>query len=311
MKGNVSRSITMQQLEALIHLVEERSFSRAARRMHLTQPSLTKHMKNLEMVINAELVDRTTRELSLTAEGKVLYATAKKIFKILDEAEEKIAHEKNGEEGIIYISASSIPATYILPRLLTRFSGQYNNIQCRIQVNDTESTVNMICDDNAEIGFIGKQVSQSKLTVEPLWDDRLILVVPQSHPFARREMVTWHEVQREPFIMRERGSATRSIFEEHLKKKGYHTEDLTIVCEVGSSAAVKEAVMAGLGVSYISMHAVKNEIAAGNLRDVPVNGDTVLERKIYLIYKKHRLLKRHHHLFLDYIRHHTDIHSDR
>lgn len=296
----------MQQLEALVHLVEERSFSRAARRMYLTQPSLTKHVKNLELVIDADLVDRTTHELSLTAEGKILYAAAKKIFTLIDDAEEKIANEKNYDEGIIYISASTIPATYILPRLLTHFSRRYGNIQCRIQVNDTESTVNMICDDNAEVGFIGKPVSQSKLTVEPLWDDRLVFVVPPSHPFAHRGMVTWDEVRREPFVIRERGSATRSVFEDHLKKKGYHCDDLTVVCEVGSSAAVKEALMAGLGVSYISIHAVKNEIAAGELREVSVDGDSVLERKIYLIYKKHRLFKKHHNLFLDYIRQQTD-----
>ena len=116
------RDITIQQLKSLVNLAEERSFSRAAKKMHLTQPSLTKHIKNLEEQLGTQIVNRSNRELSLTDEGRVLYESAKRIFSLLNETGGKIARLKKNEAGNIHIGASTIPATYILPRSLSKFN---------------------------------------------------------------------------------------------------------------------------------------------------------------------------------------------
>ena len=107
--------VTLQQMESLVNLVEERSFSHAAKRMNLTQPSLTKHIKNLEDLINARVVNRKNRAIPLTPEGRIVYDCAKRLFKMIDEAGEKVLRAGESESGDIYISASTIPATYILP----------------------------------------------------------------------------------------------------------------------------------------------------------------------------------------------------
>jgi len=296
------RNITLQQMEALARLVEERSFSQAARKMCLTQPSLTKHIKNLEDVIGAAVVIRKNTGISLTPEGKILYDYARRVFKLIGEAREKIVRAQEDQSGSIFISASTIPATYILPYVLNTFHKQYRDIRCYVQTNDSDATVDMILDNQAEIGFIGKPVSNRKLHAEAVWKDRLILIVPEGHRWRKKSSVTIDELSREPFIVRERGSATRSIFEEQLQRNmGRGLSRFNVICELGSSEAVKEAVIAGLGVSVLSSRAVGREMAEGLLFERPVQNCTI-ERNFYLIYKTQLTLMRHHTLFLDSVK---------
>lgn len=284
-----------------MRLVEERSFSRAASKMNLTQPSLTKHIKNLEDLLNARVVNRKNRDITLTAEGRLVYDCARKLFKIIDETGEKVRRVRESESGDIYIGASTIPATYLLPRLLTGFTGRHGAIHCYVRTGDSDETINRVLDGEAEIGFIGRHAGSRKLHTQALWKDRIVLPVPPFHHWSDRRDVSLDEVLREPFIMRERGSATRAIVEEYLAgQKDRNISEMNIVCELGSSEAVKEAVIAGLGISLISIHAVKRELEHGILREIPVR-DCVIGRDIYVIYKRHFPFLRHHGLFMDFI----------
>ncbi|MCD6265200.1 MAG: LysR family transcriptional regulator, partial [Deltaproteobacteria bacterium] len=250
------RNITIQQMESLIYLVEEGSFSRAAKRVFLTQPSLTKHIKNLEEAVNARLVNRENMGISLTTEGKIIYDYSRRILKLRDEAKERILRIKENESGNIFISASTIPATYILPYLLNDFKRLFPDIHAYVQTNDSEETLGMTLNNQAEIGFIGKQTLNRRLNVETLWQDTLVLAVPGNHPWRKKDYVTLDEVSKEPFIIREKGSATREIVEEYLLKNTDRSlYKFNIVCEMGSSEAVKEAIIAGLGASILSIHA--------------------------------------------------------
>ncbi|MBW2598714.1 MAG: LysR family transcriptional regulator [Deltaproteobacteria bacterium] len=296
------KNITIQQMRALVCLAEERSFSRAAKKMYLTQPSLTKHIKNLEEGIGVQLVDRKGREMSLTPEGRILCESAKRVFGLIDDTGEKIARMKENESGSIRIAASTIPATYILPHSLSRFRDRHKDIHCYVRTNDSDLTLDMILNDEAEIGFIGREITGRKLRAEKLWRDRLVLVVPASHKWSERGKVSLNEVSTEPFVSRERGSGTRKVLEESLRKNTNLTlSGFNIVCELGSSEAVKEAVLAGLGVSIISIHAVGREMEGGLLFAVPMENCSI-ERNFYVIYKKRVGLMKHHKVFLDFIR---------
>ena len=294
------RNITIQQMESLIYLVEEGSFSRAAKRVFLTQPSLTKHIKNLEDAVNAKIVNRENMGISLTPEGKILYDYARRILKLRDETKEKILRIKENESGNIFVSASTIPATYILPHLLNEFKRLFPDIRAYIQANDSEETLGMILNNQAEIGFIGKKTLNKRLNVEPLWKDTLVLAVPGDHPWRKKDYVTLDEVSKEPFIIREMGSATREILEEYLLKNTDKSPSrFNIVCEMGSSESVKEAIIAGLGVSILSIHAIKRELKQGTLIKVPIQ-DCTIKRYFYLIYKKQFTLLHYHKLFLKF-----------
>ena len=296
------KNITIQQMKALVCLAEERSFSRAARKMYLTQPSITKHIKNLEAEAGVPLVDRKSGEISLTPEGKILCESAKRVFGLIDDTGEKIARMKENESGSIRIAASTIPATYILPHSLSKFRDRHKNIHCCVKTNDSDLTLDMILNDEAEIGFIGREIAGRKLCTESLWSDRLVLVVPASHKWSGRGKVSLDKVSTEPFVSRERGSATRKVLEEYLRKNMNLTlSGFNIVCELGSSEAVKEAVLAGLGISIISIHAVEREIESGLLFAVSIENCSI-ERNFYMIYKAQVGLMKHYRVFLDFIR---------
>ena len=302
MNYNNFKNITIQQLQSLVNVVGERSFSRAAKKMRLSQPSLTKHIQHLEDIVGARVMVRKQTGISLTPEGKIVYESAKRIFRIIDETGEKIARMHENESGNLYITASTIPATYILPHLIQAFKASYPEINCFVKTRDSEETIAMILDDEAEIGFIGRPIEHRKLYTERLWKDKMILAVPQKHKWAGRKSVSLDEVSGEPFVIRECGSATRATLEKYLhEKKKRDLSTFNIIGEMGSSEAVKEAVIAGLGISIISIHAVKREIESCLLIEMPVRNCRI-ERDFYVIYKKQLNLMKHHRLFFDFLK---------
>jgi DNA-binding transcriptional LysR family regulator len=305
MVNNRFKSITIQQMEAIISLVEERSFSRAAKRMLLTQPALTKNIKNAENYLSVRLVNRSNAGISLTPEGKIIYDYAQRMVKLRDEVKTKIIklHENTG--GNIYIGASTIPATYILPRALSAFSKTNHDIRIYIKTADSEEAMNMVLDNEVEIGCIGKKPLNKKLMAEPLWKDHLILAVHKLHPWRKKKSITLPELLNEPFVIRENGSATRELFDSCLKEsRSMSLSQFNIRCELGSSEAIKEAVIAGLGVSVISIHAVERELSQKLLFEVPIQG-CPMERKFYLIYKSQFDFRPAHKIFINFIKHYT------
>ena len=294
------KNITMQQLEALIQLVDAGSFTRAADKMFLTQPTLTKHIKNLEEAVGTQIINRANKGLSLTPEGQVLYSYARRMIRLREEAKEKIMEMREHEAGHIFLSASTIPATYILPRLLGRMRKRYPDIRVHLQTCDSEETQQLIFNGHAEMGVIGKEPCDKRLCVETLWQDQLVLVAPADYPVpGHGKTISMEQLVKEPFVVRERGSGTRENTEGYLQRKDrLSLAVFNIVGEMGSSEAVKEAVIGGLGLSIISLYAVERELKQGLLVLVPLEGGNI-ERNFYLIYRKHLHLLNYHRRFLE------------
>jgi DNA-binding transcriptional LysR family regulator len=302
MNDNQFKNITLQQMESLVCLVQEGNFSRAAEKLFLTQPSLTKHIKNIEDAVGFAIVNRSNTGISLTPEGKILYQYAKRVFKLREETKEKILHVHENNAGDIYISASTIPATYILPRVLGRFKALHPNVGLHVYTSDSEETVQMILNGEAELGFIGKKSLNKKLVSESLWKDRLVLIIPVHHDWSGRAAVSLDELSKEPFVARETGSGTRETFENFLQENaGKSLTQFNVICELGSSEAIKEAVIASLGVSVLSVCAVERELRHGLLVAVPIGGYTI-ERYFYLIYKTQLSLMEHHRRFINLVK---------
>jgi len=296
------RHITIQQLEALALLIEEGSFSRAASRMMLSQPSLSKHIKNLEIFVDAKVINRSAKGIVLTKEGQTIYEYARNILKLRDEARQKIELSKDAIAGHIFVGASTIPATYILPLAITRLVKKHPTIQVHITMSDSTDVIQLVLNDQVEIGFIGKRIHNRKLRCENLWKDSLVLIVPKDHPWEKRGPIDFATLSREPFVGRENGSATRSIMEDYFKsftQKGFR--GFNIVSEMGSSEAVKEAVISGLGISIISIHAVRRELQQGVLVQIPLEGPDIL-REFCLVYRKQFSPASHHKAFIEYVR---------
>jgi DNA-binding transcriptional LysR family regulator len=296
------KNITLQQMEALLYLVQEGSFSRAAKKMMLTQPALTKNIKNIEDYLEREVVNRSNAGITLTAEGQIIYDYARRIIKLRNEAREKIIQLRENTGGDIYIGASTIPATYLLPPALSIFRKKNASIRVHVQTADSEETMNMVLANEVEIGFIGKKPLNKKLIAEPLWHDRLVLAVPRNHLWRKKKSVALEELSREPFVAREKGSATRDVLESYLKEhKSASLAQFNICGELGSSEAIKEAILAGLGVSILSIHAIKRELKQGLLLEIILTGCHI-KRDFYLIRQKQLDIKPFHKLFIDFIK---------
>ncbi len=303
---NMSRDkftdITIQQLEILLALVEAGSFTRAAAKLSLSQPSLTKQIQNLEEAAGSRLVNRGAAGISLTPEGQIIYDYAKRAIRLREDAKERVLRHKAQESGHIYVSASNVPATYILPHLISRLKQTYRDMQVHMQIHDSEETLQTILNDQAEIGFIGKEPMNKKLFVQRLWKDHLVLAVTCDHPFAKQNAARIEDLAKMPFIIREKGSATRDIIEECLQKQlGVSLSYFNVVCEMGSSEAIKEAILAGLGVSILSTFAIKREVSQGLLTALHVS-QCNMERYFYLVYKKQFHLMIYHKHFLDLVK---------
>ena len=303
MKEDRLKNLTLQQMEALIFLVEERSFSRAAGRMFLTQPAMTKHIRNMEDCLGVKVVNRGSGGVSLTPEGKILYDVARRIVRLRRDAADKIDQLREQSGGDVYLCASTIPATYILPRAISAFKKEHPDIRIFLKTEDSEEVMNMVLDREVEIGCIGKSPQNAKLAGQPVWHDRLILVVAADHRWAKKGSVSVSELMAEPFVLREKGSATRDVFELYMKEqKAVRLADFNICGELGSSEAIKEAVLAGLGVSVLSAHAVARELASGMLLEIPL-ASCRIERRFYLICLKSFEPRAHHKVFFDFLKH--------
>src|SRR5512137_2746873 len=163
MNSDIFKDITFQQLEILIALVEAGTFTRAAGKLFLSQPSLTKQIQNLETASGTRLVNRGRTGISLTPEGQILYDYAKRIVRLREDAKERIGWIKEQESGHIYISASTIPATYILPCVLSSLTQTHPDIRVHMQMHDSEETLQIVLADQAEMGFVGKETLHKKL----------------------------------------------------------------------------------------------------------------------------------------------------
>jgi DNA-binding transcriptional LysR family regulator len=171
-----------------------------------------------------------------------------------------------------------------------------------IQAADSEEALNMVIDKQVELGIIGKLPLNKKLNAVPLWKDRLVLVAGRNHPWLKKKAITLPDLLKEPFVVREKGSATRELLAESLEKT--HSIDLAklnICAEMSSSEAVKEAIIAGLGVSVISVHAIARELSWKLLFTIPFSGCDI-ERDIYLIYLRQLELNLRHQLFIDFLK---------
>jgi DNA-binding transcriptional LysR family regulator len=294
----------IRKLELFCRVVELRSFTLAGKASFLSQPTVSEHIKELECILNQKLLDRLKHKVQPTPAGKLLYEYACRILKLRQEAIKAIEQYGNKLVGRITIGCGTIPGTYILPELLALFRNQYPKIRATLQIANSQSIAEKIIAEKLDLGVIGAQWKESALDWTEIFTDELNLIVPFQHPWSGKDYITCEDMITQPFIIREPGSGTRKVIEQFLKTKGFQESDLKEVAQIGSSAAVKEAVKAGSGISILSKRAVKDEVECNKLSISPVK-DLKLHRSFYLIQRKNTQLLPIVKTFRDYLLEHS------
>lgn len=290
----------LKRLEVFCRVVELKSFTRAAAATRLSQPSVSDHIRLLEEETGEKLLDRLGRETLPTPAGKILYRYAIRMLKLRDEAGQALGEFRGQLSGVLSIGASTIPGTYLLPRMIVSFHLRNPEVTVRLTIGGTQKVALDVRDGNAEFGVVGARWSDSRLTFEEIFTDELVLVVPPGHSWAGRQSVQARELADVPMIVREEASGTRKVMAEVLAARGVSMEKLRVVAEVGSSDAILQGIKQGLGLSIMSSLAVRDDHDHGRLRMVPLAGGRI-HRPLFVALRKNREMTPLANAFLEHL----------
>jgi DNA-binding transcriptional LysR family regulator len=275
------------QLQIFCKVVELKSFSKAGNAIHLSQPTVSNHIKDLEDHFGCRLIDRLAREAVPTRAGELLYRYARRLIALRAETDTAMAEFKGKMKGRLVIGGSTIPGGYLLPRIVGDFNRHFPDVMVSLVIGDSKKIVNDTLDGAIELGVVGAVAAKKNLVQEKLLEDQLLLIVPPEHPWSAQKSIALSDLLSEPFIIRETGSGTLQSFQQMLAELGYDLDDLAIIAEMGSTESIRQAVKCGVGISVLSSLAVAEDLAAGSVKSIEVAGLN-LKRNFYLTYHKYR-----------------------
>ena len=267
-----------------MRIVELKSFTKAAKELGLTQPTVSKQIVDLEQFFQVRLIDRTKRSLALTRAGEILFKYAKEFVSLKRDTVDAMASFRGLKSGLLRLGASSIPGVYILPPILKAFKSRYSGIDLSLVLSDSQDIAGRVENGDVDIGFVGSREETKRIAYKPFLEDSIIFIAPLDFP----NTIDVRDIAKHPLLVREPGSGTRKCFETALLKRQFKPEDLHVVGELGDTEAIKAAVREGMGISYISNRAVKEELDRGLLKVLSVKGFPGVKRSFYVITKKGR-----------------------
>jgi len=275
------------QLNIFCKVIELKSFSRAGKAVRLSQPTISSHIKDLEDHFDCRLIDRLSKEAIPTKAGELLYGYAKRMLALRDETETALAEYNGKIRGRLVIGGSTIPGTYLIPQLIGDFKRQYPDVIVSLVIGDTNHIIESIFNGSLELGIVGAKAETQKIIQKKLIEDEMRLIVPAYHRWAGQKRVSLKRLVSEPFILREHGSGTLTSLNQSLIDRGHSIEDLTVIAELGSTQAICQGIKTGAGVSIISTLAVAEDLQAGKLNALEVDG-LDLKRNFYLTRHRYR-----------------------
>lgn len=282
------------QLRIFSEVYRQRSFTRAAENLNISQPTISEHIKNLEAELAASLFDRLGRTIIPTATAELLFPRAQQLLDSLHRLHDDLVRAREEVRGEIVLGASTIPGTYIVPARVVEFTRLHPGVTFEVIIADTARITQMILDHQLFCGIVGARTFSDKLGYRTFLRDELVLVGRPE--FCPAKAIKAEQLKTLPFLARETGSGTRSCLEGHLAAIGIQPGDLRRVAILGSTAAIKEAVCQGLGISALSRLAVREELAAGTLREISVTG-LRMGRDFFLVHHLQRTLPAHYQAF--------------
>ena len=298
--------MNLKQLEAFVQVSESGSFSKAAKELFLTQPTISAHISSLEKELNVRLFIRNTKEVSLSDDGKDLYRYAKQITDLEKAIEERFYMDSDDGKHFITIAASTIPAQYLLPKVLMCYRERYPKEQIKIMETDSSEVVTQVVDHMVDVGFTGPVLEKKHCKYIPFYKDELAVITPDTPEYRilkeqNRDDIDW--IKRKPLILREEGSGTRKEAEKQLKNAGISMETLDIVASIANQETIKKSVKQGMGITVLSRLAAEDE---DGLLIFPIPGADE-GRDINLVYNKNYQMTRSADRFIRIVKEVYDI----
>lgn len=276
--------IDIEKLNAFICVNDAGSFSSAAHRMHTSQSTISKYILELEKELGVKLFERIPSGPILTNAGETLLPWARRLVRQSIEMEEMMNSLQNKVVGSLKIACSTTAGKYILPKLTARFCNRYPDIQVTVLRCTPEHMGPTLLEGDADLGVVSSEICNRELECQHFFDDTIHLIVPSTHPWAKRQFIEPEELLQEPIILREDTSGTRKVLLQELSKFDIKLEDLKIFMELGNAEAIVGTVASGYGISFVSKMAYSCHLRMGTVVEVAIKG-LKLKRQIYMIRK--------------------------
>lgn len=291
----------LKQLEVFVAVAELNSFTRAAEELYLTQSTVSAHISGLERALGRQLFTRNARRrVTLTQEGKRIYP---RIKEILSRCRSLQSAWEETEDSQLLLGASTVPAQYVLPQLLTGFLKQRPDSRYLLKRGDSSQISQLLLSGEIRIGFVGTALEPQMLEYVPLVRDRLVLVtanVPRYQKFHSRGAFG-RELLEEPIVAREEGSGTERTVASYLRQIGFSSEKLNIVARIDNPEAIKKMVERGMGVTILSELSVHEAVESGKLLSFDLDAGG-LERNIYMAFRRELSANRLEQAFMTFVR---------
>lgn len=299
-QGKEEKTMDFKQLEAFVAVVEYGSFSEAARRLYLTQPTISSHIRSLENELRVKLIIRTTKKLTVTAKGCQLYDSAVRMLHIRNNLLEDFTGAK---KHIIDLSASTIPSSYLLPELLADFGKICPDVYFHSLQSDSTEAVQKVRDGSVDLGLVGQNTGDEDCCFIPFCRDFLVIAAPVTPHYLKlqEKSTSFRDFIHEPMIVREKGSGTKKEMDAFLEKSGISPSELNIIARMNDLESIKKSIVKGLGVSVLSSLSVQDLEKTKQMLLFPLN-DTRHSRCFYIVYSRNRILKPHVHKFIRFVR---------
>lgn len=294
--------VDFKQLESFIEVVNLKSFSKAANKLYLSQPTITSHIQNLESELKTFLLNRNGRKISPTNSGMIFYKYATNILSLKEMAQFQLKTYKNKVNGHLTISSSSVPKQYILPPILKSFTDKYQDVTFTINHNNSQSVIEDILDGYIDFGIVGTKHKNNSLKYIDLLEDTLFLVTPNLDKYNYENFKTLNKefILKEKFLFRTKGSGSRLLIEKKLEESNLNISNLNVVSYLDDNESIKTYIKLNMGISFMSSYAIANEVNSGIFKAFNIEGLN-LHRSFYFVYNKNKYLSPLANTFKDFI----------
>ncbi len=291
------RNVTFRQLKVFEAVASHLSFSRAAEELHLTQPAVSMQVQALADQAGLPLFEQMGKKIFLTSAGEELLRHARRIAQQLREADEAVAAIRGAKGGRLILGVVST-AKYFAPRLLVAFKKLFPESDLRLRVHNRETIVRLLEENQIDLAMMGVPPKDFATVASVVTDQPHVVIAAAGHPLARKRSIEPAELAAQPFLIRESGSGTRGAMERFFAEREVVLAD---TIELLGNETVKQAVMAGMGITFISEHTIGLELAAGRVVKLNVTGTPVL-RKWYIVHRADKMVLPITAAFLEFMR---------
>ena len=288
-----------KQLEAFVAVVDYGSFSEAARKLYLTQPTISAHVRSLEEELHTKLILRTTKKTTITTRGYQLYDSAVRMLEIRNNLLENFT---GVQKHMIYLAASTIPSSYLLPEILAAFGKTHPDIYFHsIQADSTES-INRVLDGTVDLALVGQNTRDETCVFLPFCQDELVIATPITNHYLglQNKSVTFEDFIKDPIIIREKGSGTKKEMDLFLEQIGVTPSDLNVIARMNDLEGIKKSIVNGLGISILSARSAIDLQKTKQILLFPLE-ESAHKRTFYIVYSKNRILKPHVRQFIQFV----------